>query len=66
MFNWICGHFPKEVQLPLGILTRQMRRDAALPMPPEAVRAKSAIQKPACQAARSVVIDMAGARSRER
>ena len=65
-FNWIRGHFPKEVQRPLGELSKQLRREAAWPMPAEAEQAKRAIQKLACEAIRLAVVDTLGVCSGER
>ncbi|CAK0865466.1 unnamed protein product, partial [Prorocentrum cordatum] len=65
-FNWIRGHFPKEVQKPLGILTQQLKKDAEWPMTPEKVAAQRAIQQLACEAIRLAVIDMVGAISKDR
>ncbi|CAK0835569.1 unnamed protein product [Prorocentrum cordatum] len=65
-FNWIRGHFPKEVQKPLGILTQQLKKDAEWPMTSEKVAAQRAIQQLACEAIRLAVIDMVGAISKDR
>ncbi|CAK0840013.1 unnamed protein product, partial [Prorocentrum cordatum] len=65
-FNWIRGHFPKEEQKPLGILTQQLKKDAEWPMTSEKVAAQRAIQQLACEAIRLAVIDMVGAISKDR
>ena len=65
-FNWVRGHFPKEVQLPLGILSAQIKRDAEWPMPAEQRRAKAAIRKMACEAIHLAPLDMVAVTTGER
>ena len=44
-FNWVRGHFPKEVQAVLPYLNAALKKDATFPLSGEQLRAKRAIQE---------------------
>ena len=57
-FNWVRGHFPKEVQAVLPYLNAALKKDAIFPLNGEQLRAKRAIQELACRCIRLAAIDM--------
>ena len=65
-FGWVRKSFPKEVIVTLPALTAQLKKDAVWPMPPEAAKAKLALQGLACRAVLLAVIDEIAAITRSR
>ena len=65
-FNWVRGHFPKEVQVPVARLSMQLRKGAVFPLSDEQEKAKREIQRLACEAVRLQSIDMIGVATGER
>ena len=59
-FNWVRGHFPKEVQAALPYLNAALKKDATFPLSGEQLRAKRAIQRLACQCIELAAVDMIG------
>ncbi len=44
-FNWVRKFAPRECAIPMAILTRQMKKGAIWPMPPDCEEAKRALQR---------------------
>ena len=65
-FGWVRPHYPKEVAIALPALTAQLRKDAAWPMPAEAVSSQRAVQAMAARLVKLAVLDEIAAITRTR